>query len=149
MPENDSNPFTLTPVHLTACLATLIHGPYADDDTTGVAGLAAEAIRYLSYAAPRGGITEPATVATLTADLATTVYRLAPLLAALGDWLTTEAAAGRLGDDHHRPPDQLTGHIHAAISRASEHAGGLAAELNAAGNLTAALHAAGPAAPTA
>jgi hypothetical protein len=41
MPES-SSPFALTPAHLTACLATLINGPYAGDDTAGVAGLAAE-----------------------------------------------------------------------------------------------------------
>jgi hypothetical protein len=75
MPENDSSPFTITPAHLRACLVRLVHGPYADADTVGVGGLAAEAIRYLNHAAPRGGVTDPATVADVTADLATVAYR--------------------------------------------------------------------------
>ena len=66
--------------------------------------LAAEAVRYLNHAAPRGGVTVPATVATVTADLSAAAYRLPQLLAGLGDWLTAEAAAGRVGDDHRRPP---------------------------------------------
>jgi hypothetical protein len=149
MPESDTSPFTIAPAHLTACLTTLVHGPYADADTASVGDLTAEAIRYLNYAAPRGGITEPATVATLTASLATAAYRLPQLLAALGDWLQVEAAAGRLADDHHRPPDQLTTRICTAVSHASDRADELAAALNTAHNLAATLHAAGAAAPAA
>jgi hypothetical protein len=146
MPENNSSMFTLTPAHLTACLVTLVNGPYADDDTAGVADLAAEAVRYLNYAAPRGGVTDPATIATVTASLATAAYRLPQLLTALGDWLNAEAAAGRLGDDHHRPPARLAALIRAAVSTASDHADDLAAALNAVHNLTATLHTAAPAA---
>ena len=149
MPENNTGPLTLTPAHLTACLAACVNGPYADDDTADVAGLTAETVRYLNYAAPRGGVTDPATIATVTANLATAAYRLPQLLTALGDWLTAEAAADRLADDHRRPPAQLTARIRAAISQASDHADSLAAALNTAHNLAATLHAAGPAVPAA
>lgn len=149
MPENESSPFTITPAHLSACLVTLIHGPYADADTAGVAGLAAEAVRYLNHAAPRGGVTDPATVAALMADLSITAYRLPQLLSALGDWLTAESAAGRLADDHRRPPAQLAARVRDAMSQAADHADGLATALSTAHNLTATLHAVGPAAPAA
>ena len=55
MPEIGSSPFTITPAHLRACLVTLIHCPYADAHTAAVGGLAAEAVRYLNRAVPRGG----------------------------------------------------------------------------------------------
>ena len=48
-------------------LAATVHGPY--DATANAAALAAEAIRYLNYATPRGGITEPATLYSVTAEL--------------------------------------------------------------------------------
>jgi hypothetical protein len=76
MPENTRTDSQPTPAQLTASLATLIHGPYANASTAGAAEPAAEAIRYLNYAAPRGGITKPATVATVAAGLATAAYRL-------------------------------------------------------------------------
>jgi hypothetical protein len=144
MPENDSSPFTITPAHLRACLVTLVHGPYADGDTAVVGGLAAEAVRYLNHAVPRGGVTDPATVADVAADLATVAYRLPQLLGALGEWLNAEAAAGRLADDHRRAPDQLAARVRAAMGQASEHADGLATALSTAHNLAATLHAAGP-----
>lgn len=149
MPENDSSPFTITPAHLRACLVALVHGPYADADTAVVGGLAAEAVRYLNHAAPRGGVTDPATVADVTADLATVAYRLPQLLGALGDWLNAEVAAGRLADDHRRPPALLTARVRAAMGQAAEHAGSLATALSSAHNLAATLHAVGPAAPAA
>jgi hypothetical protein len=145
MPENSRTDNRLTPAQLTASLAALIHGPYVDASTAGAADLAAEAIRYLNYAAPRGGITEPATVATVAADLAATAYRLPQLLASLGDWLMAEAAAGRLADDHRRPPAGLAERISAAIRTASDQADGL----SAVHNLAATVHVAGPAAPAA
>jgi hypothetical protein len=147
MPENVSIPITLTPAHLSACLAGLVHGPYGDADTAGVAGLAAETIRYLNYAAPRGGVTDPATVYAVSGDLAAAAYRVPQLMTALGDWLAAEAAAGRLADDHHRPPAQLTARIRAATSEAADRAESLAAGLSAVHNLAATLHTAGPAAP--
>jgi hypothetical protein len=141
MPENNASPFTLTPVHLTACLTGLVHGPYGDADTAAVAGLTAETIRYLNYAVPRGGVTDPATVYAVSGDLTAAAYRLPQLLAALGDWLAAEAAAGRLADDHRRPAAGLADRISAAIRTASDQAGSLAAGLSAVHNLAATLHA--------
>jgi hypothetical protein len=149
MPESNSNPFTLTPAHLSACLITLIHGPYADTDTANVAAITAETIRYLNYAAPRGGVTDTDTLATVTAHLATAAYQLPQLLTSLGDWLNAEAAAGRIADEYCRPPDQLTDRIRAVISQATDHAGRLATALNAAHDLAATLDAADPAVPAA
>jgi hypothetical protein len=71
------------------------------------------------------------------------------LLAALGGWLEAEAAAGRLADDHRRPPADLTAKIRAAFSDAGDHAGSLARALSTAHNLAATLHTADPAAPAA
>lgn len=147
MPENAIVPLSLTPAYLTACLAEQVNGPYADTDTAGAAGLAAETVRYLNYAAPRGGITEPATIAAVAASLSTTAYRLPQLLAAMGAWLAAEADAGRIADDHRRPPVQLTARIRDTLSNASDNAETLAASLSAVHNLAATLHAAGPAAP--
>ena len=56
-----------------------LHGPYDDATTSRQAGLAADAIRYLSYAT-RGGITEPATAAVITGHLADAAYRLPQFL---------------------------------------------------------------------
>src|ERR1700733_13986283 len=108
MPENSRTDSQLTPAQLTASLAGLVHGPYSDADTVGVVGLAAETIRYFNYAVPRGGITEPATVATVAVGLATAAYRIP------------------LADDHRRPPADLAALIRAAFSDAGDHAGSLA-----------------------
>jgi hypothetical protein len=102
---------------------------------------------HLNYAAPRGGITEPATIAAVTADLSTAAYRLPQLLTALGAWIIAEAAAGRLADDHSRPPAQLTVRIRDTLRQADDNAETLAASLSAVHNLAATLHAARPAAP--
>jgi hypothetical protein len=83
MPENTDADSHLTPAQLTERLAVLVHGPYDDLDTADAAGLAAEAVRYLNHAVPRGGVTVPATVATVTADLTAAAYRLPQSLAAL------------------------------------------------------------------
>jgi hypothetical protein len=147
MPSNDLIPLSLTPAYLTACLTELVNGPYADADTAGAADLAAETVRYLNYAAPRGGITEPATVAAVAASLAATAWRLPQLMSALAEWLAAEATAGRLADDHRRPPADLTALIRAATSQAGDRAGDLAAALSTVHNLSATLHAAGPAGP--
>jgi hypothetical protein len=141
MPDSDAG----SPVP-PAMLAALAGGPYCDADTAGVAGLAAESVRYLNHAVPRGGVTDPATVAVVASDLSLAAYRLPQLLSALGAWLTAEAAAGRLGDDHRRPPAELAAKIRAAFGDAGDCAGGLAHALSTAHNLSATLHAAGPAA---
>jgi hypothetical protein len=92
---------------LTASLAALTDGPYAAASTEGAADLAAETIRYLNNAAAKGGITDPATIAALTASLATAAYRLPQLLNTISEWLRAETTAGRIADDHRRSPDQL------------------------------------------
>jgi hypothetical protein len=60
MPETSDAPDTTA--QLAASLAAFTDGPYADASTAGAADLAAETIRYLNYAAAKGGITDPATI---------------------------------------------------------------------------------------
>jgi hypothetical protein len=136
----------LPPPLLAADLAALVGGPYCDADTAGAAGLAAECVRYLNHAAPRGGVTAPATVCAVASELSLMAYRLPQLLSALGGWLTAEAAAGRVADDHRRPPAELAAKVHGAFGDAGAYAGRLSLALSAAHNLSATLHAAGPAA---
>ena len=147
MPETNDLP--VTTAQLAAGLAGLIHGPYADASTASAADLAAETIRYLNHAAAKGGITEPATIAAVTASLATTAYRMPQLLNTISEWLRAEISAGRIADDHRRSPEQLTARIRAAITQAADNADSLAASLAAIGNLTATLHATSPTAPNA
>jgi hypothetical protein len=135
-----------TPQQLTASLAARIDGPYADADTAATADLAAEAARYLNYAAAKGGITDPATIAALASSLATAVYRLPQLLNTISAWLVAETASGRIADDHRRAAGQLTDRIRATFRQAADNADELAAVLVAAHNLTATLHTATPAA---
>jgi hypothetical protein len=145
MPETSHAPDTTA--QLTASLAALTDGPYADASTEAAADLAAETIRYLNNAAAKGGITDPATIAALTASLATAAYRLPQLLNTISEWLRAETTAGRIADDHRRSPDQLAARIRAAITHAADNADSLAAALAAVHNLTATLHTAEPAAP--
>jgi hypothetical protein len=145
MPDSDAvSP--LPPALLLAQLAALVGGPYTDADTAGAAGLAAETIRYLNHAAPRGGVTDPATVAAVASELSAMAYLLPQLLSALGVWLTAEVAAGRVADDHHRQPGELAAKVRAAFGNADACTCDLARELSTAHNLSATLHAAGPAA---
>jgi hypothetical protein len=143
MPET----ILVTTAQLTAGLAGLTVGPYADASTAGAAELAAEAVRYLNHAAAKGGITDPATIAALASSLATAAYRLPQLLNTISEWLRAETTAGRIADDHRRSPDQLTARIRAAITHTADSAEELAAALAAVHNLTATLHTAEPAAP--
>ena len=145
MPETTDTP--VTPAQLTAALAGLLHGPYADALTAEAGDLAAETTRYLAYAAAHGGVTDPATISALTASLAVTIYRMPQTLNAISAWLHAETAAGRIADDHRRPPAQLTDRIRSAITHAADNADTLAASLAAVRNLTATLHATEPAAP--
>lgn len=137
----------LSPAQLAAGLAALVPGPYADADTAGVAGVAAESVRYLNHAVSRGGVTVPATVYAVAGELSMAVSRLPQLLSALGAWLTAEATAGRVADDHRRPPAELAAKVRAAFGEASECADGLARALSTAHNLASTLSAAGDAAP--
>jgi hypothetical protein len=143
MPETCHTPVTVA--QFTASLAGLIHGPYSDDATTDAAALATETIRYLNHATRAGGITDPATIAALTANLADAVYRLPQLLNQTGDWLIAETTAGRIADDHHRQAWQLTDATRTILGEAVVHAAALARTLNAAQNLTATLHTTQPA----
>jgi hypothetical protein len=145
MPEASHAPDTAA--RLAAALAALCDGPYADADTAGAAELTAQASRYLCYAAAKGGVTDPATIAGLTASLAAVAGRLPQLLNTISQWLTAETAAGRIADDHRRTPDQLTARIRAASAQAADSAEFLAAALAAVHNLTATLHTAEAAAP--
>jgi hypothetical protein len=145
MPDTASQTHGTTPAQLARQLAALTNGPYDDTATTGAAALTAEAIRYLNYATTRGGITEPATIYTITTELSCALYRLPQLLSQLADWLTAETTAGRIADDHHRPAWQLTDTTRDILSEAAQHAAALATALNAAQDLTATLHTASPA----
>ncbi|HEY5398270.1 MAG TPA: hypothetical protein VIL16_23075, partial [Trebonia sp.] len=120
MPETNDIPAA------TAQLAGLVHGPYADASTAAAADLAAETIRYLNHAAAKGGITDPATIAAVTASLAASAYRLPQLLNTISEWLKAETTAGRIADDHRRSPDQLTARIRAAIIQTADNADALA-----------------------
>jgi hypothetical protein len=128
MPETSDIP--VTTAQLAASLAGLVHGPYSDASTASAADLAAETARYLNYAAAKGGITDPATIAAVTASLAIAVYRLTQLLNTISEWLRAETTAGRIADDHRRSPDQLTARIRAAITHTADSAGALAAVHN-------------------
>jgi hypothetical protein len=55
--------------------------------------------------------------------------------------------AGRIADDHHRPPGQLTARTRDATTHAADNAAELAAALAAIHNLTATLRTAEHAAP--
>jgi hypothetical protein len=125
-------------------LAATVHGPYDDTATASAAALAAEAIRYLNYATIRGGITEPATIYTVAAELSAAICRFPQLLSQLAEWLTTETTAGRIADDHRTPAWQLTDTTRDILDRAATHAAALATTLAAAQDLTATLHATSP-----
>jgi hypothetical protein len=133
----DISNISVTPAQLTASLASLTHGPYTDLSTAAAADLAAETIRYLNDAAPKGGITDPGTVAAVTANLATAASRLPRLLTAISEWLGTETAAGRIADHQDRSPAELA----ALVTQATESAGTLAATLAELHKFTAAMHA--------
>ena len=127
----------------------LTDGPYVDASATRAADLAVETIRYLTLATAEGGITDPATIAAVTASLTTTAHRLPQLLNTISAWLVAATLAGRIADDHQRSPDQLTARIRAASAHAADAADDLSVALAAVYNLSATLHAATPATPAA
>ena len=132
----------MTPGEYCEALAASRHGPHDDATTIGVARLAGEAVRFLNYATGPAavGLTEPATAYHLAGELTTAVYRLPQLLSQLADWLTAQAASGRLADTAGRPPGQVTDAACTALSEAMDHADRLARALAAAQNLTAGLY---------
>ncbi len=94
-----------TPDQMTTELIARLDGPHCDEDTAAVAQLAAEAIRYLNYATAGGAeLKYPATVYTVTGQLSSMAARLVQLSNQLGEFLTRELAAGRLGEDSGADP---------------------------------------------
>jgi hypothetical protein len=142
MPVSVSDSASL-PALLAARLAALTDAPYCDADTAGVAGLAAESVRYLGNAVPRGGVTDPATVAAVAADLSLLASRLPALVSVLGGWLMYESAAGRLSDDQSRPPAELAAKVVGASSDACQSAREVGRALSKLVDLVESLHAAG------
>lgn len=124
-----------TPGQYAQELSQRVTGPHDDQTTTQTAGLAAEAIRYLNYAAAYGGITEPATIYTVTGELSTAAYRLPQLLTRISDWLTAETRAGRITSDQHA--QSQTDDTCALYGEAAGHAANLAVALSRAHSLTA------------
>jgi len=106
----------MTPDQLGTELTRRLDGPHADEHTTAAGHLAAEAVRFLNYAtgshAP-DGLTYPATVYTVTADLSLAAGRMPQLLGQLTRWLDTELAAGHLGVDDRSDP---AGPVHEATA---------------------------------
>jgi hypothetical protein len=127
-------------------LADVLHGPYSGLATAEAAVPAAEAVRYLNYAAMHGGVADPAAVTAVVAELCTAVYRVPQLLGLLGDWMTSEAGAGRMADDAGRSAWQLAESARAVLGEACEHADALARCLGVAHSLAASLRATDPAA---
>jgi hypothetical protein len=86
-----------------------------------------------------GAITEPATLYTITANLATLAGRLPQLCEQLSGWLDREQAAGHLAHDHGQPVQFAAGparfHLHAAADLAGDLGKALAAAQTAAGHL--------------
>jgi hypothetical protein len=127
-----------TPGQYAQELSQRASGPHDDQATAQVAGLAAEAIRYLSYAVSHGGITEPATVYAVAGELSTAAYRLPQLLSQISDWLTAEISPGGIVACD-RPAGQVSHDARTIFGEAAGHAASLAAALIDAHNLTAAL----------
>jgi len=132
----------MTPGEYCEALAASRHGPHDDAATISAARLAGESVRFLNYATgpAADGLTEPVTAYHLAGELTTAVYRLPQLLSQLADWLTAQAASGRLADTAGRPPGQVTDAACTALSEAMDHADRLARALAAAQNLTAGLY---------
>jgi hypothetical protein len=134
----------ITPGQYAHELSQRADGPHDDQATAEAAGLAAETIRYLIYAAAHGGITEPATVYAIAGELSAAAYRLPQVLTQMGEWIATEISAGRVAGDQSRPARQLGDDARAVYSQAAGHASGLAAALSDAHNLAGTLRASAP-----
>ena len=120
-------------------LSGRVQGPHDDQATAGAAALAAETIRYLSYATTHGGLSDPATVYAVAGDLSAAAFRLPQLLTQLAGWIAAGEAAGRIAGD--RPAARLGSDARAIFGEAADHAASLAAALADAHNLTATLRA--------
>ena len=133
----------LAPGQLADRLTAGLDGPHADEATAGAAGLAAEAVRFLNYATgshAEQGLTCPATVYSVTGNLAAAARRMPQLFGQLTRWLDAEHAAGRLGDDHGGPVGPLTDRARYYLDGAARHAAALSADLAAAQVALATVH---------
>jgi hypothetical protein len=133
----------MTPDQLAGRLTARLDGPHADEHTAGAAELAAEAIRYLNHATGTHagqGVTYPATVYTVTGELARAVFGLPQVCGQLARWLDTEHAAGRLADDHGGPVAVLIDRARCRLDQAAGLAAALAEALSAAQSCLATVH---------
>jgi hypothetical protein len=108
-------PAALTVQDMTRAICRSVDGPHSEADTEAAAWLAAEAIRYLSYATQPGrqpdGMPCPATAYAVLGALSAVAARLPQVLFQVCNFLDCELAAGRLGDDSGASP-------HIAVERA-------------------------------
>lgn len=141
--DRPGRPAALTPGQLADALTAGLDGPHADEHTTGAAGLAAEAVRFLNYATgPHAGqgLTYPATVYSTAGYLAVAAERLPQLFGQLTGWLDGECTAGRLGDDHGGPVAPLTDRARYHLDQAARHATALSEALAAVQSALATVH---------
>ena len=125
----------LTPDRLRVELTRRLDGPHADEHTGAAADLAAESVRFLNYATGShsgAGLRYPATVYTVTANLAEAAHRMPQLCDQLTRWLQTELAAGHLASDDRTPPEVAVGVAAGRLAEAARLAGLLGDELMAA-----------------
>lgn len=114
--------------------------PHDDETTTGISAVIAEAVRFLNYATRQGGVTEPATIYSVTGELETAAHRLPQVLGQLGGWLLAEAEADRIADTAHRPAPRLAAETREVLAEASAHAGRLGVALATVHELTRGLY---------
>ena len=92
----------MTPAEMAAALTGRLDGPHSDEDTSAVAELAAEAVRFLNYATgphAAAGLTYPATAYAVTGSLGRAAALLGQCFGQVTDFLDYELAARRLGGD--------------------------------------------------
>jgi hypothetical protein len=133
----------MTPAEMPAGLTARLDGPHSDEDTAAVAGLTAEAVRFLAYATgphASGGLTDPATAYQVTGSLSLAAFRLDQCFARVTDFLDRELAAGRLGEDSGRHPALAVERARRHLEHAAEAARALNDALSAAQNDLAGLH---------
>jgi len=135
----------MTPDQLSGELTARLDGPHGDGSTAGAARLAAETVRFLNYATGShagSGLTEPATVYMIAANLSAAAYGLPQLFRQLSGWLEAERVAGRLADDTDRlPVAAMT--AREQLKAASQFAAGLGRTLNDLQLAVSGLHRAG------
>ena len=125
----------LTPDRLRVELTRRLDGPHADAHTAAAADLAAEAVRFLNYATGShsgAGLRYPATVYTVTANLAEAAHRMPQLYDQLTRWLESELAAGHLACDDRTPPGPAVSIAAGQLARAAQLAARLGDALMAA-----------------